>query len=63
MLRQCDICGKEENERMMKSINIGRKTEWWCWDCYKQSQYEASASDKYRQGKLYKIHKAHKRNK
>lgn len=63
MIRVCDICGKEENERLMESISFGRKKEWWCWECYCAAQREATFSDKHRQKKLYKIHQARKRYK
>lgn len=62
MQRQCDLCGKEDNERLMKQISFGRKTEWWCWECYKNSQREANASDRFRQKKLNKIKQSKKRN-
>jgi hypothetical protein len=63
MKRKCDICGLEADEHWMQSYNVGRKTVWLCWDCYKQSQYEANKSDKHRQQKLYKIYNSKKRNK
>ena len=59
----CDICGCEADEHWMESYNTGRKTVWLCWDCYKQSQYEANKSDLSRQKKLYKIHQGKKKNK
>ena len=62
MVRTCDICGKEENEQLMQSINTGRKTEWWCWECYKNAQYHANKSDHHRQQRLYKIHQSTKRH-
>lgn len=62
MKRQCDICGTEADEHRMESYNIGAKTVWLCWGCYKQSQYEANKSDHARQKKLYQIHQAHKRH-
>ena len=46
----------------MESYNIGAKTVWLCWDCYKNSQYEANKSDHARQKKLYMIHKSKKRH-
>lgn len=63
MNRTCDICGRECNERLMEPISYGRKTEWWCWECYKVSQQEANTSDRYRQQKLYKIQLGRKRHK
>ncbi len=63
MIRTCDICGKEESEELMEPISSGRKTEWWCWECYKTFQYEANKSDQHRQQRLYKIHQAKKRHK
>ena len=61
MKRQCDICGIEVDEHWMESYNTGRKTVWLCWDCFKQSQYEANKSDQTRQKKLYQIAKSKQR--
>ena len=55
MKRTCDICGRECNERLMESISYGRRTEWWCWECYKVSQQEAATSDIYRRGRFEKM--------
>ena len=63
MKRICDICGCEADEHWMESYNTGRKTVWLCWDCYKNSQYEAAKSDLARQKKLYQMHNSKKRNK
>ncbi len=63
MKRICDICGCESDEYWMKPFNYGRKTVWLCWDCFKNSQREATQSDKFRQRKLYKISESKKRNK
>ena len=62
MKRKCELCGGLFNEFDMMSYNTGRRTAWLCWDCYKQSQYEATKSDMVRQKKLYQIHNARKRN-
>ena len=62
MKRRCDICGLEADEYWMFPFNTGRKSMWLCWDCYKNSQYEANKSDQARQKKLYMIHKSKKRN-
>ena len=62
MKRTCDICGLEADEHWMFSYNTGRKVVWLCWECYKNSQYEATKSDLVRQKKLYQIHKFKKRN-
>ena len=63
MKRHCDFCGIEADEHWMESYNTGRRTVWLCWECYKNSQYEANKSDLTRQKKLYKIHNSKKRNK
>ena len=63
MKRECALCGKECNEQLMKPISSGRKTEWWCWECYLHSQREANLSDRHRQQKLYKINQSKKRHK
>lgn len=63
MKRVCDICGCEADEYWMKSFNTGRKMMWLCWECFKNSQREATLSDIYRQKKLYRMHEGKKRNK
>ena len=60
MIRKCDICGKEVDQNSMQNIGYGRNTEWWCWECYLNSQREAAASDMYRRHKLHKISERHK---
>ena len=47
----------------MESYNIGAKTVWLCWECYKNSQYQAKKSDLHRHQRLYKMQEAKKRNK
>lgn len=61
MKRHCDICGIEADEHWMMSYNPGRRVMWFCWDCWKNSQYEANKSDLSRQKKLYKIAKSKQR--
>jgi hypothetical protein len=61
MKRHCDICGIEADEHWMMSYNVGRKVMWFCWDCFKNSQYEANKSDLERQRKLFKIHEGCKK--
>lgn len=63
MKRVCDICGCEADEYWMQTYNSGRRTFWLCWDCWKNSQYEANKSDLTRQKKLYKIANSKKRYK
>ena len=63
MKRICDICGCEADEYWMQSYYTGRKMMWLCWDCFKNSQREATKSDVFRQKKLYKINNSRKRNK
>ena len=55
MKRTCDVCGIEADEYWMFPFNIGTKTKWLCWDCWKNAQREANLSDRHRQQKLYKI--------
>ena len=62
MKRKCELCGGLFNEFDMMSYNTGRKVVWLCWECHKNSQYEANKSDLVRQKKLYQIHKFKKRN-
>lgn len=63
MKRYCDICGCESDDHWMESYNIGAKTVWLCWECYKNSQYQAKKSDLHRHQRLYKMQEAKKRNK
>ena len=63
MKRLCDICGCESDEHWMHTYNTGRRVMWPCWECYKNSQHEATQSDLSRQKKLYMIHKSKKRHK
>lgn len=63
MKRKCELCGGLFNEFDMMSYNTGRRTVWLCWECYQQSQREATQSDKFRQRRLYKISDSKKRNK
>ena len=63
MIRNCDNCGCESDDYWMMRFNPGGAGEkWFCWDCFKQSQYEANKSDKHRQQRLYKIHNSKKRS-
>ena len=63
MKRICNICGTEADEHRMESYNIGAKTIWLCWGCYKQSQYEVAKSEISRRTKLAKMNESKKRNK
>ena len=60
MKRHCDICGIECDEYWMQTFNTGKRTMYLCWDCFKQSQYEANMSNGYRQKKLYQIQQSKK---
>ena len=61
MTQKCSVCGRECNEQLMESFFTGRKTEWYCWDCYKQSQYEVAKSEIHRRTKLAKINEEKRR--
>lgn len=63
MKRKCDICGTEHSEWDMQPMNTGRKTEWWCWDCYQNADREATQSDLIRGYRLHKISESKKRYK
>lgn len=62
MKRISDICGGEADEYWMFPFDPGTRRMWLCWDCYKNSQYEAAKSDLARQKKLYQMSQANKRN-
>lgn len=47
----------------MIKFNVGSSIKWFCWDCYKKSQYEVLKSDMVRQKQLYKIHQSRKKHK
>lgn len=63
MRRICDICGCEADEYWMHSYYTGRRTLWLCWECYQESQRQATLSDLYRGSRLYKIWQSNKRQK
>ena len=63
MIRKCDVCGLEADEYWMFPFNIGTRTKWLCWTCWKNAQREANLSDKHRHYKLYKIKKSKEREK
>lgn len=61
MKQKCSVCGREFNEQLMESFFTGRKTEWYCWDCWKKSQYEAVKSEIHRRTKLARINEEKRR--
>lgn len=63
MTQRCSVCGRECNEKLMEHYFTGIKTEWWCWDCWKKSQYEAVKSEIHRSKRLGKINEERKRYK
>ena len=63
MKRTCDVCGIEADEYWMFPFNIGTKTKWLCWTCWKNAQREANLSDRHRQQKLFKIKLSKSRHK
>ena len=61
MKRNCDICGKECEERDMEKISPSpAHPKWLCWTCFKNSQYQAKKSDLHRHQRLYMIAKSKK---
>ena len=63
MTQRCRVCGRECNEKLMEHYFTGIKTEWWCWDCWKRSQYEVTKSEIHRRTKLARINEERKRYK
>ena len=57
MIRECCNCGAEQEEKWMMHYDIGTKTMWLCWDCYKQGQRENHLNDLRRQKRLNKMQK------
>ena len=55
MQQKCCVCGKEEWEKYMHPYFTGRRTLWMCWDCYQESQRQATESDFFRMMKLHRI--------
>ena len=41
MKQTCEGCGEISDELWMMSYNTGRRTHWFCWECWKQGQGEA----------------------
>ena len=42
MNRQCESCGEIREEKWMLSYNSGRRTHWYCWECWKKGQGEVT---------------------
>ena len=64
MKQICECCKQEFEDWQMKYYSpIPGRPKWYCWDCYKNSQREATKSDVFRQKKLYKMHEGKKGNK
>ena len=43
MIQVCEGCGKIQEEVWMMSYNTGRKTHWFCWECWKSGQGDAAS--------------------
>lgn len=55
MIRICDICKREFNDRDMKSYNYGRRAVWLCLECDAEAQRQVAQSEIYRNAKRKKI--------
>ena len=51
---KCSNCGKEVDELDAVAF-MTSKRQWLCWECYKQGQSEAIATDGYKRRKLKAI--------
>lgn len=54
-IRNCDICGKEEDERWMVSFNPGARRLYFCWECYRNAQKQVASSEFMRKTRREKI--------
>ena len=63
MKRECDKCGMVSDDYWMKSYNHGTRTIWFCAECDRTAQREATMSDMFRQNRLQKIANSKKRKK
>ena len=62
MLRQCDICGKEcEEKYMVKRSPSPANPKWLCWECYKLGQREMHSEEISRKKRIQKAMNARKK--
>ena len=60
----CERCGQEFEERDMEFYSpIPGRPQWFCWDCWKKSQYEVTKSEIHRRTKLARINEEKRRHK
>lgn len=60
MIRECECCGEKFDDVWMMSYNSGRKTHWFCWDCWKAGQGEAAVVEIKRKRNINKELMKHK---
>ena len=61
MKQTCEGCGEIFDEVWMMSYNTGRRTHWFCWDCWKQGQGEAAVIEIKRKRNIRKELLKHKK--
>lgn len=62
MLRACDICGREcEEKYMVKRSPSPANPKWLCWECYKLGQREMHSEEVGRSKRIYMVMKQKKR--
>ena len=62
MKRYCDICGNQADEYWMVKFFTGTGVQYFCWECYKQSQRENHLNEIRRSKLLSRTEQQKKRN-
>ena len=61
MKQTCEGCGEILDEVWMMSYNTGRRTHWFCWECWKTGQGEAAVVEIKRKRNIRKELMKHKK--
>lgn len=61
MTQRCERCGEISDELWMMSYNTGRRTHWFCWECWKAGQGEAAVIEIKRKRNIRKELLKHKK--
>ena len=61
MKQVCENCGQVHDEVWMMSYNTGRRTHWFCWECWKAGQGEAAVIEIKRKRNICKEIMKHKK--
>ena len=61
MKQTCERCGEIFDEVWMMNYNTGRRTHWFCWECWKAGQGEAAVIEIKRKRNIRKELLKHKK--